>query len=74
MENIVLKIVSIMIIGGGIYIYFQPATVAAKIKLFYQKYPFQGYISDPQLNIRPAIIKLMGVVVIIVGVSCFVSL
>jgi len=58
----------IFIIDVGTYLWSRPAKVAEKIKLFYSGYPLIRCARDRQLTSRPGLVRLVGVVLIILGV------
>ena len=73
-EQVWLYIASIIIISFGCFILLKPKLVAATLKSFYKKYPLVRYAGDDQLTTRPAIVRLLGVTIIITGVICMSSL
>lgn len=72
-EGTILRFAGVLISGVGIYLYWRPASVAEKIKLFYSRYPIIRYAGEEQLTSRSGLVRLVGVVFVIVGVICVFS-
>lgn len=73
-EKNLLRLASILISCVGAYICLRPASVAEKIKLFYSGYPIIRYAGDKQLTSRYGFVRLVGFVLVIVGIICFFSI
>lgn len=73
MEKEILRIINILIMLAGFYIFIKPAVVAAKIKLFYSNYPIIRYSGEKQLTSRLGFIRCTGITMIIVGLLGLVS-
>jgi uncharacterized membrane protein HdeD (DUF308 family) len=72
-ENLFLQVGSILILLGGLYILVKPGVVAEKIKQYYKSYPIIYHGSDRQLNLRTGFVRVLGAVIIIVGIICLIS-
>ncbi len=70
-EKTALQITSILILCVGIYVCARPAAVAEKIKIFYSNYPVIRYAGAEQLTSRSIFVRVLGVVIVIVGLLCF---
>jgi len=73
-EKNLLRLASILISCVGAYVFLRPGSVAEKIKLFYSGYPIIRYAGAKQLTSRSSLVRLVGVVLIIVGIICFFSI
>ncbi len=73
LENILPRLVFIIIVCVGVYVLTHPATVAERIKRFYSNYPFVRYAGEKQLTARLQFVRVLGVVFIIVGILGFFS-
>jgi hypothetical protein len=73
-ENNFLRVSSILILCVGIYVFARPDAVAERIKIFYSNYPIIRYAGAGQLTSRSIFVRLFGVMLIIVGVLCFLSI
>jgi hypothetical protein len=73
LEKDLLRLASVLICGVGMYLCLRPASVADKIKSFYSRYPIIRYAGEKQLTSRSAFVRLVGVVLIIVGIICLLS-
>ncbi len=73
-EKNALRLISILILCAGIYVCARPAAIAEKIKIFYSNYPLIRYAGAEQLTSRSILVRLLGGVLIIVGLLCFFSL
>ncbi len=74
LEKNILRLVSILILCAGIYVCVEPASVAERLKSFYSTYPIIRYAGAKQLTSRTHFVRLIGIVLIIVGILCFLSL
>jgi hypothetical protein len=74
MEKEILRIISLFIVLGGLYIFLKPDIVAAKIKVFYSNYPLIRYAGEKQLTSRQGFVKSAGIVIIIIGLICLFSI
>ena len=72
-EKSLLRLASILISCMGAYVCLRLASVAEKIKLFYSRYPIIRYAGEKQLTSRAGLMRLIGVVLVIVGIICFFS-
>lgn len=73
-EKNALRMTSILILCVGIYVCARPADVAEKIKTFYSNYPVIRDAGAEQLTSRSIFVRILGVVIIILGLLCFFSL
>jgi hypothetical protein len=73
-EKIFLFIFSLLIIAGGFYVFAKPHSIASFLKIFYGNYPIVRYAGEKQLTSRPIFIRFGGIVIIIVGLVCAVSM
>jgi hypothetical protein len=67
-EKNLLRLASILISCVGVYVCLRPASVAEKISLFYREYPIIKYDGEKQLTSRSGLVRLVGVVLVIVGI------
>ena len=73
-EKTLLRLASILISFVGAYICFRPTFVAEKIKSFYSEYPIIRYAGDKQLTSRSSLMRVIGIVLVIVGIICVISI
>ena len=73
-EKNLLRLASILIFSVGAYLCLRPASVAEKIKLFYRGYPIIRYAGEKQLTSKSSLVRLVGVVLVIVGIICLFSI
>lgn len=73
-EKSFLRLASIAILCVGIYVIARPVAIAEKIKSFYSNYPIIRYSGEKQLTSRLGFVRLIGAVLIIVGLLCFFSI
>ena len=73
-EKNLFRLASILISCVGAYVCLRPASVAEKIKLFYSGYPIIRYAGEKQLTSRSSLVRLVGVVLVIVGIICLFSI
>jgi hypothetical protein len=73
-EQYLLYLASILIACVGAYVCLRPAFVAKKIKVFYSGYPIIRYAGEKQLSSRTGLVRLVGIVLVIVGIICFFSI
>jgi hypothetical protein len=73
-EKILLRLACILISCVGAYVCLRPESVAEKIQLFYSKYPIIRHAGKDQLTSRTSLVRVIGVVFIIVGIICLISI
>ncbi|MBN2179212.1 MAG: hypothetical protein JW743_07255 [Deltaproteobacteria bacterium] len=73
-EKNLLRLASLLILLVGVYVYLRPSFVAEKIKSFYIKYPIIRYAGEKQLTSRPGFVKIIGIILVIVGIACIISI
>jgi hypothetical protein len=73
MENIILRIFSLLLICLGGYVFFRPVVVSEKITKFYSNYPIIRYSGEKQLTSRPGLVRVVGAVIAVVGTLCLIS-
>ena len=69
-EKGILYLIAALITFGGIFIFKKPEVIASFLKSFYSKYPLVQYAGEKQLTNRPVFIRLLGIVIIFVGLAC----
>lgn len=70
MEKLFLHVAAILIACLGFYVFIRSQFVAEKIKTFYSDYPLVRYAGEKQLTIRAGLVKVVGAVLIFIGVFC----
>jgi hypothetical protein len=73
-ENSLLRLASILICCVGAYAVFRPGSVAERIKHFYSRYPIIRYAGERQLTSRSGFVRLIGIVLLIVGIICLFAI
>jgi uncharacterized membrane protein HdeD (DUF308 family) len=73
-EKNLLRYASILILCIGIYVFARPVAVSERIKAFYNNYPIVQYAGEKQLTSRSSLVRIVGGLLIIVGILCFISI
>ena len=74
MDSISPKLFGTMLLSLGLLMVLKPVPTADKIEKFYSNYPLSFfYPGSPQLKIRPSFIRVLGAVIIVLGIVCFFS-
>jgi len=72
-NQIILSFISFAIVGIGLYVSFKPKIVAVKLRQFYSQYPIVHYAGEQQLTSRLFFVRLIGWVLVIVGLLALYS-
>ena len=72
-DSIIFIFVSLAILAVGLYVFFCPQIVANKLSKFYSQYPLVHYAGEKQLNSRLFFIRLLGGVLMFVGLVVLYS-
>lgn len=73
-EDNVLRLISIMILAVGMYVYARSSSVAKRLRDFYGQYPFIRYAGLKHLTVKPSLVRVFGLTLVIIGIICFFSL
>ena len=72
-NQLLLSLISVGIIFLGAYISIKPGAVALKLKRFYSQYPVVHYAGEQQLTSRLFFVRLIGWVLVFVGLIALYS-
>ena len=73
-EKIILYFFAVLVTFGGFYIFLKPQLIASFLTKFYSNYPIIHYAGDKQLTSRPIFIRVVGIVIIFVGLAGIFSI
>ena len=73
-EPLLLHFASVLIALCGVYLLVWPAYVMGGLQRFYARYPIVRYASKMQLSSRPGFIRVLGGVLIVVGLVAYFSI
>lgn len=68
-EKIILYFFAALITFGGFYVLLKPYSISSFLKKFYSNYPLVRYAGEKQLTSRPIFIRLVGIVIIFIGMA-----
>lgn len=74
MTKIMSYTISLAIIFFGFFLILKSSLVAEMLSKFYSKYPIIRYANKDQLKGRKLFIIILGIVVLVMGFICLISL